>query len=299
MDPVSIALGVGGIASNIFSNERQQRNFDQQMAFQKYQYEDQKRYNSAVEQVRRLRAAGINPALAFGQNAGTAQAVSEPAAPSLNPLDMNGLSSMASNISLLGAQKENLEADTKKKNEEAVRETINNKWLDEDWKSKIFNRDQDSLLKEKQFDLAKLAIEFDTKSMRDRLRKQHLDAELADCEVAAQTITMQYIVPEKAAEINSYMATAAAALMNGRASLKQAHAALMSAVANSNALSAQYGDSDEARKKFFNASLDYLIEQKKESRSRSFKNITNTVAGVPFFYGKTYQDFYNKYDTWK
>lgn len=275
MDPatlVPIALGVGGIASNIFSNDRQQQNFERQMQFQKYQYEDSKRYNSAQEQVKRLRAAGINPSLAFGQNAGMAQAVSEPAAPSYTPLDMNGLSSIASNVSLLGAQKANLEADTKKKDEEAVRESINNKWLDEDWKSKIFNRDQDSLLKEKHFDLAKLAIEFDTKSMRDRLRKQHLDAELADCEVAAQTITMQYIVPEKAAQINSYMATAASAYMNGRASLKQAHAALMSAVSNSRALKAQYGNTDEERKKYFNASLDFLIQQKATYESQERKN---------------------------
>lgn len=85
--PLSAALGVGSMmlnTMNAFGNQAQQQdNFDRQMAFAKYQYEDQKKYNSMVSQVARMRAAGINPALAIGggQLGSVSGSVSQPSAP--------------------------------------------------------------------------------------------------------------------------------------------------------------------------------------------------------------------------
>lgn len=98
------ALGVGlsalGIGTTLANNAQQQRNFNEQMGFAKYQYEDMKKYNSMQAQVARMRAAGINPALAIGsgQLGTAATASSSPSAPSFNPLGvgemMSGMSSM-------------------------------------------------------------------------------------------------------------------------------------------------------------------------------------------------------------
>lgn len=90
--PLSAALGVGSLmlnTANAFTNQAQQQdNFDRQMAFAKYQYEDQKKYNSMQSQVARMRAAGINPALAIGggQLGSVASSVSQPSAPTPVPL---------------------------------------------------------------------------------------------------------------------------------------------------------------------------------------------------------------------
>lgn len=98
MDPVSIALGVGGIASNIFANSQNQRNYENNLAFQKYTYNDSKIYNSVVNQVRQMRAAGMNPAFLFGGQAGQSSAMAAPSAPSQVPLDMNGLVNLSGSI---------------------------------------------------------------------------------------------------------------------------------------------------------------------------------------------------------
>lgn len=96
---VSAALGVTGLASNQRANEINQQNFEKQMNFAKYQYEDTKKWNSPANQVRLLRAAGLNPALAFGQSAVSQQSsVSQPSPNPQTPLDLSGLSSMAHQI---------------------------------------------------------------------------------------------------------------------------------------------------------------------------------------------------------
>lgn len=86
---VSGGLGLLGLGSNMASNHQAQKNFREQMNFAKYQYEDQKKYNSMQSQVARMRAAGINPALAIGSGQlGTAgSSVGSPSSPSFNPID--------------------------------------------------------------------------------------------------------------------------------------------------------------------------------------------------------------------
>lgn len=109
-DVASAGLGLLGLGNSLFNQSQQQANFEEQMRFAKYQYEDSKKYNSMPAQVARMRAAGINPALAIGsgQLGSVSSPVSEPSAPtpvSLGVGDiMNGMSSLRSSDSLIRQQ---------------------------------------------------------------------------------------------------------------------------------------------------------------------------------------------------
>lgn len=99
-------LGAGasllGIGNSLALQGQQQANFDEQMRFQKYMYEDSKRYNSMKNQVARMRSAGINPALALGagQLGSVVSPSGQPSAPSFDGLGigdtLGGLASLES-----------------------------------------------------------------------------------------------------------------------------------------------------------------------------------------------------------
>lgn len=108
MDPFSVALGIGGIASNLISNARNQFNFNRQLAFTDRQQREAMSYNSEVRKVQRLRAAGLNPQLQ-GLQTGMMSAQSAPSPVPATPLDMNGLSSMAQGLNMNGVNAENVQ----------------------------------------------------------------------------------------------------------------------------------------------------------------------------------------------
>lgn len=125
----SVLGGIGllaGTASNVANNIRQQRNFNQQMQFAKYQYENSKYWNSYQNQVKQMRAAGINPALSFGQGSQSVSAVSQPSAPSTIPLDMNGLNSFANTIASTDANVNKTKAETDVEKLKAIEQDFNN-----------------------------------------------------------------------------------------------------------------------------------------------------------------------------
>lgn len=109
-DVASAGLGLLGIGNSLMNQNTQQANFEEQMRFAKYQYEDSKKYNSMPAQVARMRVAGINPALAIGsgQLGSVSSPVSQPSAPSFSPLGvgeiMNGMSALRSSDSLMRQQ---------------------------------------------------------------------------------------------------------------------------------------------------------------------------------------------------
>lgn len=95
------AIGLLGIGNSLSNQSQQQVNYDEQMRFAKYQYEDLKKYNSMKNQVARMRAAGINPALAIGSGQlGTAASSSSmPSAPNFDSLGVGEIGqSIASGI---------------------------------------------------------------------------------------------------------------------------------------------------------------------------------------------------------
>lgn len=284
MDPVSVALGVGGLASNIFTNFQNQSNFRQQQAnwreqmdFSKYQYEDSKRFNSAAAQVQRLRAAGINPSLAFGQNAGQAVGQSQPGQgglPTQTPLDMNGLSAIGQGINMTQATKENLEADTAAKEADAAGQVIDNATRAEKNLSEIYSMNASSWYKDKMSELAKFDIDFAKQTMLYRIGQQRYDMELKDAEVAAATIALNYQVPETAARINELVSRQFANVATGRSSYTQARAALKNAFTSENVAKAMYGMDDKSRNQYFKATLseleNYAYKAKVDARYREW-----------------------------
>lgn len=89
-------LGIGGLISNSSANDIAQQNFREQMDFARYQYQDLKKFNSPMNQVKMLRAAGLNPALTFGNGVQSASGISQPSPNPQIPLDLAGLSSFGS-----------------------------------------------------------------------------------------------------------------------------------------------------------------------------------------------------------
>lgn len=114
------ALGVGaslfGVGNSLALQGQQQANFDEQMRFQKYMYEDSKRYNSMKNQVARMRSAGINPALALGagQLGSVVSPSGQPSAPSFDGLGIGDTLSGIASVESAESQKEVYAEDAKR-----------------------------------------------------------------------------------------------------------------------------------------------------------------------------------------
>ena len=186
MDPVSIGLGALGVGSGLVSTLLGQSNFYSQQAMAERQYRDMSRRQDPVHQVNRLRAAGINPAFAYGQiQPGQATGTSIPSANPVPQLDLSGLAAIGQGIQLNDAQVRNVESQTQKNEQEAKGLTIDNMFKKEDWLSKIYGRDSQSWLNNQLADSAKLSVQYDKLSMKNRLRELQLNVELKDARPVA------------------------------------------------------------------------------------------------------------------
>ena len=91
---IAAALGAAGLISGLASTVTNQVNTNRAMHLQESQYEDSKKYNSAMEQVQRLRAAGLNPALTYGTGSSEVSPGGVPSPIPQTGLDLNGISSL-------------------------------------------------------------------------------------------------------------------------------------------------------------------------------------------------------------
>ena len=121
---------IGSLVSsgvNVLNNERAMR---QQLVLQKnaqdyntLMFDKANQYNSPVAQMQRFKAAGLNPNLIYGQMANTASAPSMNAPSAPAPAHMDSFSTLGlltdfANLKKLQAEKDNIEADTEKKEAE-------------------------------------------------------------------------------------------------------------------------------------------------------------------------------------
>lgn len=298
---MSIAVGLGalGVASSLLSSILGQSNFHSQQTMSERQYKDMARRQDAVNQVSRLRAAGINPAFAYGQiQPGQATGTSIPSANPVPQLDLSGLAAIGQGIDLNDAQVRNVESQTQKNEQEAKGLTIDNMFKKEDWLSKIYGRDSQSWLNNQLADSAKLSVQYDKLSMKNRLRELQLNVELKDAEVTAQTISLQYLTPRLAAEINNLMAQQFVAYATGRASLTQAHAAIMQATTNNEEMKAKFGDDPNLRRQYSGAVYQGLLQQRYESQSREWQN-TKGDLHTPIGSVSRVLDYNKDYETWR
>lgn len=131
MDPIvgaALATGATSFISNAVTNNANKKLNEKMLEFQKYQYEDMKKYNSMKEQVKRMRDAGVNPALALGagQLGTPATGVSSPSQTPMEAPDLSGAASMVSQGFQMHQQQPLIDANVEKTRAEAQNQQINN-----------------------------------------------------------------------------------------------------------------------------------------------------------------------------
>lgn len=131
MDPIveaALATGATSFISNAVTNNANKKLNEKMLEFQKYQYEDMKKYNSMKEQVKRMREAGVNPALALGagQLGTPATGVSSPSQIPMEAPDLSGAASMVSQGFQMHQQQPLIDANVEKTRAEAQNQQINN-----------------------------------------------------------------------------------------------------------------------------------------------------------------------------
>lgn len=284
-DPLSIALGAGSIVSglggallgydsNQEANSINARYNRAMLAFQKYQYEDQKRYNSMTEQVRRIRAAGLNPSLLL-QNGTTGMAGSAVSPPSMipqQPVDIAGLGSAFGSIAGVAGNMVTDFAKASKDTQDALNTAIKNKYEDQQNYWSIDNKKALSYLQGLQGEIAGLDAEYLRRSMGDRLMQQQWQSELTRASAGLQLIAGTYADAEHHSNVYLKLMQAYNAVLTGQASVKQAAAAMKQAIVNQNNSYAMYGISEEDRADFFEATLDQLYSAKELNESSAFRN---------------------------
>ena len=177
LDPTTIA-SAASIGSNLINyyatssmNEATRNWNEAQYRTQRWDslqdWHRQNEYNHPIEQMRRLREAGLNPHLVYG---GGANSVSGPVRgtdtkswnPSVPKLDLQNVVSEIIGVSqqqqalknaeaqlmLLNAQKDRTDADTLRILEDTEGKGINNKYLADEIVSRINNRNKDTELKD-------------------------------------------------------------------------------------------------------------------------------------------------------
>lgn len=280
---------IGGLASANAQREANRINMEQFNALLKnsqYQYEDSKRYNSAAQQVGRLRAAGMNPSLTFSGDAGS---VSSNISPSMNPIQGEDYTLAASagsrfadvlNQTLANQSTINLQGSQSAKNvAETTGLSTDNIYKPEYWRSLNASQWETAFNLKSVRELNEKTLKYMDEETATRIENLRTTVELQKAQWAAQMITNEYIPKQLQASIDNTLMTAKAAVLSGQASVKQALASVMNAKTTKNAMDAQYGSSSIERHNFFKATLDFLLERGNESRSNQYKNWMSPVLG--------------------
>lgn len=283
---VNAGLGLFGISQNNEMIEEQRALNDWQKAFSrenlefaKYQYQDSKKYNSAKEQANRLRQAGINPAFALGaMSAGQASSVGGVSSPTLDvppAADLSALGSVASALVLSDSERRLNDSQTARNEVATTGMSIDNAFRHEDWLSKLWNRDMDSWHKEKLANLAAIDEKFQNQTLSFRVKMAEYEMQYKDSLLTAQDITNHYLPFNLAEGVAEKVARQFASYATGRASLKQADAAIRHVVNEAHAFDAQYGGNPSQREAFFEATFDNLVQLKRTKESEEFKNFSS------------------------
>lgn len=295
LDPLSALSAIGGLGLGLVGINSQCNTNAANMAFnrelfdfQKYQYADMKRYNSMSEQVRRMKAAGLNPALLL-QNGTTgmqASSVSSPSVNPMNPLDVSGVGSAISDIANLGsdiglktAQQKNVEANTANTEQDTIDKTFHNEFARdlykfglEKLKKGINLTDSEKSFMDARTRMVGLEAQYAENTMQNRINQQKYEMELTAAQMEAKQIATAYVAPQAVASIQRDIAQAYYSVLSGRASVSQAHASLMHATNEKNAFDAQYGSTKQQRSDFFDATLDALEAAYDQRESEAFVN---------------------------
>lgn len=196
------AVGGGLLTANSIDrqNEMANQQFNANLAFQRYQYEDMKRWQSPANQIRMLREANITPALGLNSNlAGSSLSSVGGVAPTASHAvgDFSGLPSAAAALmqgiagsSLTSAQERNVDADTELKgidvqtrlreNLARIDNILSTKRLSD--QSRKFYMAQANYLN-KQLDYADEKLSWENQELRFRTAGEAIDNALKEVEV--------------------------------------------------------------------------------------------------------------------
>lgn len=263
-------------------NRESARQFDESLRFQKYTYEDAKKYNSAVAQVARLRQAGLNPALAFGSgNAGSISAGTSPASTAqMGSVDYTPMAQQLGtaisdglNASLIKSSINKTDAETAKDNSDTQLNLIDALTRASENQLKLKSIGSNVNLNREMVKLRAQENEFLQKTMKNRVLQEELKARRFDLENEALEINNAWLPATIAQDLASKMAAAKAALMSGNASWLQARAAMKQALTSEAVMEALQGATPDERKQFWQMNMQYLFEQKKTERTKQFANL--------------------------
>ena len=309
------SAALGGLGSALGINSQREANeenmkFNRELlAFQKYQYEDMKRYNSMAEQVRRIKSANLNPALMMqGGNVGTAQSsVGSPSANAMQPLDIGSVAtpisdmigSAANGFGSFARSTKDL-ADAAKAVAETTEQNIKNNYANDMYKWNVDNKKALSYLQGSQAEINLSTNEFLQKSLGSRLMEQTWQTELTRANAGLALIAQSYADQEHQANIEHLLKTAYAAVLTGQASVKQATASVMNAVTNRDNSHAQYGFDNQDRQDFFEDVLDSMGTAAELNRTNSYKNLLTPWSGggsVAWGLGSGHVEKYESHDS--
>lgn len=280
---VNVGSGIFGGLSTLSQQEKQnriaQQQFNETMKFNRYTYEDAKKYNSAVAQVARLRQAGLNPALAFGSgNAGSVSAGTAPSSTAeMGVTDMSPFAAQVGASINQGLQAGLAESTIRKTEADALNAESRTKLnlIDaltraNENQMKIKSIGSNIELNRESARFAQQQSEFLQKSMVHRVKQEELKTRRLDLENEAQEINNAWLPATISQELSSKMAAAKAALISGRASYLQARAAMKQALTSESVMQALQGATPEEREMFWQQNMEYLFERAKTERANQF-----------------------------
>lgn len=277
---IASALGaVGGAITHGDANAEARRQFDDSLAFQRYQYGDMRFRNSLLGQVLQAKEAGLNPSIALGSGlAGNTSSVggASPTA-SMSPYDpssaTNNIAQIAQNSELVDSQSAVNFAGAAESLQSSIGRQIDNAYKDKNWE--LVNR-----LTKMQGDLT--FIQWDTlnKTQGNSLMQSHWQSELVRAAASAQLLSNKWIDERQQAEVNSIIAQAYASYATGQASLEQAAAYVAYTAASTDALKAQFGDTPDARRQFYDETIENFRAMRSMQGSQEFSNYVSPFTNM-------------------
>lgn len=271
-DPLSLLAAGLNLAGNIYANEQNSRNIDKQNAFNLKMWNLQNEYNNPLNQVGRLRAAGLNPALAMSNiQTGTAQGLTSSVhQPTINP--MQGVADTFNNSLVQSRQSELIEAQTGLIQAQTAGELAKNKYVDDREKAGIANTASQTALNEQ-------AKDFNNKNNELILQENQAKINnLASSTAVNEAVKKQYgyvldnILPKQAEQLQASISqiNASIELMKQQKMTLKASVGLMSAqigklVQETNGLSIE----NSYKKKVILTNLDYTLSQIVQTHANS------------------------------
>lgn len=255
-DIISPVVSAFGIGSTLLNNQRAQENYNEQMNFARYQYEDMKRFNSIDEQVKRMRKAGINPALLLGQGQlGTASSsVSNPSSPSFDSVSAGDILTGFANMQ----QAKNQELE---QIENANRLAIDNQTRSLRNRVEILNlikefekRGLDTKLLQEELSRSQIDTKFHTQRVQSEIRLSNAQSNYYDSQELLNNEYLNWVPQEKKAQILVMQSQHFRNYAEGRASLDQARAAIR----NSLKQNGIFFESKDAEKEYLDACIDAM-----------------------------------------